>query len=631
MLTLVGNSAWIAGMVLGLALAGGVAVRPFASFLRFAPLVQPLAGLLVVVLGTLALYVLLRLPLAQAGAIAWVACCVATVAGLDRARWRVRARGDSFAMIGTAVVTAAVATGVTTATSVHHDEPAFVYFDWTDHLGYAHMADWLNGHLVSQLPVLDSTRPYTSYPNLLVSVDPRFGSFTTLALVSQVIGRSGMFSYDLACALVLAITVLGLAGVFAQNRASVAMLVLGLLSCHWFDYNRTGFFAKAIAFPSAFLVAGLFTVVGTKRLTPATISMLALLASAAALMQSGASAALFLTVIGGTYLLAGCAYAVVERRARISISPGLSLSHQLSHIRDGGIILGLLIGTAVLSSGTLARPLSPTFPDWGHGWQVIFPRIADLEPQTLGANALNAWQVKLALLITACSWLMLAILAMVCRDRVATAVLLGPAALLIALRLADQRAMAFQMIGVFYPLALCGAATLVWNDRVFPVGLRGSPPKWLALSAMGIAILLHCPRFIKTAIRYGVDAPAERQFLQREMQGLVAAIGDEPVRVDVGYDLNLCIALLVELERQNIALQWAPDAWRAAVGYRPTWPVPQYSERATLRLVKRHAPVSAVEQTVYVTQQVRLVRTAPHREKPAARPSSKNIFTVSSE
>lgn len=130
---------------------------------------------------------------------------------------------------------------------------------------------------------------------------------------------------------------------------------------------------------------------------------------------------------------------------------------------------------------------------------------------------------------------------------------------------------------------------------------------------MGLAVLLHCPRFINSAVHYGRGAPAERQFLLGEMQGLASAIGDEPVKVDVGYDLNLGIALLVELGRKNVALQWSPDSWRAILGYRPSWPVPQYSEPALLRLVKRDAPSPALEDTLYVTHQVKLLRASPGR------------------
>jgi hypothetical protein len=72
------------------------------------------------------------------------------------------------------------------------------------------------------LPVFSPSpvQPHHSRRNsnfLMVTLDPRFGSISFVAIISALTGRSGMFSYNLSCALVMVTASVGLAGIFSRS------------------------------------------------------------------------------------------------------------------------------------------------------------------------------------------------------------------------------------------------------------------------------------------------------------------------------------------------------------------------------------------------------------------------------
>jgi hypothetical protein len=69
--------------------------------------------------------------------------------------------------------------------------------------------------------------------------DPRLSAFVMLALVALLRGTSGIFAYDLACGLVLAASILGVAAVFAKSRLTLILLICVLALSVWFEYGRS--------------------------------------------------------------------------------------------------------------------------------------------------------------------------------------------------------------------------------------------------------------------------------------------------------------------------------------------------------------------------------------------------------
>ena len=606
MLVFLDNWALVLAMLIGLGIAGGFTVMPFRRQLPFAILVAPLAGLMVVTLGALAMYVALKLPMRTAGIVAWGTCAVVT--GMT---WL--AEGKPLALrfpyfLGVlATVTAAVATAITTTTSIQLGDWGFLYFDGTDQLGYAHMADWFNTHLITELPVADPAYPYQSYINWLTVYEPRFGSYGALALVSQVTRHSGMFTFDVACALVLTLTTLGVAAVFSRARSMLVLVVSGLVTCHWYDYGRCGFFSKTLSFPTSFLAAGLFIAFARCKWTLRTASMLVLLTACAAIMQSGLMTALFMFALCAPLLVAIAVYALRE-----GSQDGAKLS--LAYLRESALVLALALGVSVIATGTIARPVNQIVPYPMGDWNYIYSRIADLEHLHYSVSGLTDAQLQVAVWVAAVIWLVLASLAVLNRRATATALCVGPMLLLVGLRAADAAAMTNQMLGVFYPLALCGAASLVGADsiRLRAFKSRRAAVASIAFGLAFVGVLLHLPRCLGSIKRYCRHVDSSRLYSLRQMDGLKRAIGNETVDVATWDNVQYAIAVLVELGRTSIALQWTPEVWNVLLDHRvPHWPPPSYSQPGAFRLTSRATPLETGDQVAYQTNQFRLIRPMP--------------------
>ena len=607
-LTFAENYVFIVGALILLAGCGWSVVATFQGRVRDVVLLAPLAGILVLTLATLGFYVIFQLPLWSAATAGLCTTLAATLGSLALHPPGGTVRSCLWPL-GLTLAVSAVAVYLVTATSLRFGEPAFLYAEGTDHLGYAHVADWLTHHRASDSPINYPRGPYESWPALVFQSDPRFGSFAFLGLVSLATGESGMFAYDLAVALILVATVLAVAAVFARSRLTMFGLTAGLLTCHWFDYGQMGFFGKVLGYPSAFLVAGLFLVAATGPIRPGMMAGLAVLMAGTAVMHSGLATALFVGLIGGSFL---AVRALLARRE--------ALRPAGRELMEGAAALALLVGIAVLSSGTLARPLVTTYPDWHVGWRYILPRLADLENQVIpvagispGALAAAAW-VELGL------WLGLGVMAVRQRAVAAIALLAGPLLLLVVLYLLDAKMVAFQLIGTFYPLSLCGMAVLFDGVRQpAPPGRSWTAtmgrPALLTLGAAVITLGLHGPRLAGACSRFGGDStPAEIRFSKSQMNQLAAVIGQATVDVDLGLRADnasqLALALLVEFGRRGLALQWQPDAWRLIVSYRG-WPPPQYPRAGAFRLITVKESPKPSETIVFRTEQYLLLQPRP--------------------
>jgi hypothetical protein len=132
-------------MLVGFGAVGGFAVLPFRKVLPFAVLASPLAGLLVMALGMGLAYNVVGLPFAT-GVIGTAAAGVlATAVAFRGAGLRPCWRSLLFPG-GLAMVVASVFVAIAASASIEVGGPALHYWTGTDHLGYAHPADWIIAH-----------------------------------------------------------------------------------------------------------------------------------------------------------------------------------------------------------------------------------------------------------------------------------------------------------------------------------------------------------------------------------------------------------------------------------------------------------------------------------------------------
>jgi hypothetical protein len=126
------------------------------------------------------------------------------------------------------------------------------------------------------------------------------------------------------------------------------------------------------------------------------------------------------------------------------------------------------------------------------------------------------------------------------------------------------------MIGVFYPLALCGGAVLA-APRSGTSGINVERSISMTLPVYGIlivALLLHVPRFCGAFARYcGPRTPKTMIFTKTQFDDLAQAVGRNAVYVNASA-VHSGLAVLVELGRRGIPLQWSPATWKLILGYR---------------------------------------------------------------
>ena len=266
-----------------------------SKVLRFAPLTAPAAGLLAVALGTATFYSQIDQPFIVCASLSAGLCLAATIAGIILLRPKFHWRAWIWPAIATLAIVPVI-TSAADATTIRLGNPGFLYIDGTDHLGYAHMADWLRSHRVDTPPFFTPADPYQAFPFVLFRHDPRFGSFFSLALISTIRGVSGTFAYDIACAIILCAGILGVAGAFSRSVWSCLLLLAGLVTCHWFDYGCGGYFGKILAYPAGLFLTGLCLSKADLR-SPGVLCSLSILTAATAVMHSGTVTAFFLGML----------------------------------------------------------------------------------------------------------------------------------------------------------------------------------------------------------------------------------------------------------------------------------------------------------------------------------------------
>jgi hypothetical protein len=489
--------------------------------------------------------------------------------------------------------------------------PALVFRDGTDHAGWAWTADWLSEH-----PILDSPPgpweangdAYPSKPWGHFVGDPRFGTFVFLSLLSLLRHLSGFFTYDLACAVGLAVGVLGVIGAFTRTVVLSVLLGIGLLTCHWFEYGQTGYLGKLIAYPAMFTANGL--VFATLRTNPNArafqLGALTLLLIALSQMYAGPVLGVFTGLLGTTFVLA---------KLLLSL-PSVQEMERRELLKQSAQEIGFLCVVALLciaASGILARPLVMLFPNYHVPWSYVLPRIAEIEHQGLGLTGFTDVQIDTLTVAIGAFWVFGLIAAVWVRSPEAMALIGGPMILLFVLLVLNLPDIAFQLIGAFFPLAMIGYASASENPLTSRINLQWGKTNVVLAALLFFSIITHLPRFIGSIGRYdGNQIPLQLIFEKSQMDELAAAIGHSPTMIDL-YDYpQFSLAALVELGR-HFKFDWSEKAWRTFFGCNsPASLCPPYlppSIPPTYRLVSTiFTPSPPTDKIVFRTNQYLLLR-----------------------
>jgi hypothetical protein len=203
-------------------------VAPLRSQIAFPTAASVFAGALALSSAVLTVHVATQMKFSSA---IWIAA--AGLIGLSA----VMCRGGAFRiLVGREFVTTAATLAVLVGAACfvylgresQFSSPALVFFAGSDHFGYAHMADWLNG-APGNVGEASPANPWDSWVYYMVTFDPRFGSISFVAIVSALTGRSGMFSYNLSCALVMVTASVGLAGIFSRSLTGFVIVAVGVV------------------------------------------------------------------------------------------------------------------------------------------------------------------------------------------------------------------------------------------------------------------------------------------------------------------------------------------------------------------------------------------------------------------
>jgi hypothetical protein len=574
---------FVVGVIMVFGACGFGILAPFAEPSRYWFFGAPFAGLIIVPLGANTFYSLFVLSYQASASLAALCCVLLSLAvGLFyRARMSDGFAWSTLAALGlVGAVVAAAAVLLFEGATLYAGGPAIQTPSGTDHFGYSHLADWLNSRPVTVQPhwLPGPEQPYDGWPAVMFSIDPRFGSFGFLAIVSSLYGTSGMFTYDVASAIAVAAAILALAALFARSIAVFSLIAAGLLLCHWIDYAHIGFFGKVLGYPAAIFVAGL--ALGSLRSASLDrIVALIILTAAAAILHSGPATALLAGVVLVPALVA------------------LAMQGERKYLFDAVLMCGVVILVPVIASGTQARPIYFSFPDWSLEWSYVFPRILDLESQIGSVSGLGPAALQGMLAIAGLTWVGLLALAFRQRSLPAIGLLAGPALLLIVLFVLGGRAHAFQLIGYFYPALVCGAGCLA-------VGIW--PWKQTALALLALAIAERGPRLVG-AVRQFVTSPSQPFLLSKlEFDQMTAIIGPSGVvQVDIDNPQR-AIAILVEFGRRGLNVQWTARAWKTILGYRP-WPAPTYPVRPAFALIDP-SDIARPGTVLHASARYRLVR-----------------------
>jgi hypothetical protein len=542
LIALLTSIAFVFGTLVALSLAGGFLLYPFRK--AYAVYLAPTAGLSCQAIGIGGLYLVGGLSFQLSATLTFAFTSVLTITA-DVLRPRpIRIYGELLAAMLCASV---LLTPIGVGTTVLSGSPSIADLG-TDAFNYAQAADWVRTHKARDL----SIRMPESKARTLLIHETRFGAFSFLATIATFRQEpQSLFAFQLAATTALIAALLGAAGSFAYSPVSFVFLALTLVMSHWFDFGHTGFFGKLLAYPTALALAGL---VLRERPTTLKVTSITFLSCATSVLHSGYAAALILA----TALLP---YALIAARHRQALPIAATCA--------------LTVFLPIASLGALTHWVSPyQFPDWNVGWAYAIPRVLDLEQQGMNATGLSSsglWAlvaIQVALTIAALS------LCWRVRAAPSTALLAGPIILLFGLYLADKHAVAFQLLGVVYPMILVG--TVLLGERV---------PLFAGSLAVLMAII-HLPHAY-SAMREFTTGPAAVIFTRAAFDNISGFSRRDPLLIDTTVpQAAYAMRYIVEAAPSSAdhALCWTKASWQLSGA---PGPMPS-CERHPLRFCLRH-------------------------------------------
>lgn len=577
------------------ALCGGFIVAPFARVIRYSIFMAPMAGLLIVVLGVSCFYSILNLSVLLSTTLTISACIILTIITLlsnSGKIWEMplflslKNLKPIFRIAFILFILSFIGflTYINCFSSIDVGSSAFLYSDGSDHLGYAHLADWLNAHLASNPPALNlSDMPNAVYQSWPVACwnDPRFGSFFTLAIIALLKNNSAMFSYDTASAIVLIISYLGLSAVFSRSFLTFSLLCLGLLTNYWFDYAQSGYLGKTLGYSSVLFVLGLFLV--TKRpFSSKQIMALTTLTAMLAGMYPVVGSACFLLSIGGVFVL-------------------LNIFNK--DLKENFLVLCFLLGETMVATGTLIKPIhlagvyNETF-----SWQSLLPPLFDLERLGMHFSQFSNTVLLCLVIVFNIIALFFLIVALRKKEYISASLLTAPYILLSIFGFKEYYWVISQIVGIFYTCFLCASIRLI--DTSF-LSIKQRPNAkyfYIFFILYLLSVFLHIPRLYGAIERYaGSDRSTQLLFSQKEMNTLTNFSEGKKITIDVNSPM-FAIPLLVEIGRKSPnSLQWSEKGWKAIVGYQP-WSLPPL-QATPYQLILNTEPVPTNCKVNYRTRQ----------------------------
>jgi hypothetical protein len=572
-------------------------VAPLRSQIAFPAAASVFAGALALSSAVLTVHVATQMKFSSA---IWIAA--AGLIGLSA----VMCRGGTFRMlVGRELVTTAATLAVLVGAACfvylgresQFSSPALVFFAGSDQFGYAHMADWLNGAPGNVGLEASPANPWDSWVHYMVTRDPRFGSISFVAIVSALTGRSGMFSYNLSCALVMVTASVGLAGIFSRSLTGFVIVAVGVFLSSWFTVSMAGYFGKTIGYPASLFSVGMFFA-----LARSSVDRDIRLAEIAAVLAVVVSACMAFSAFGTVVILLSTGGMFLT----LCLILGMRWSESrwpksLSEITVAMLVLSVV---GIISGGTVARPIyPPTVPLDSTTWMDLWLRAS----QVVGPDANLSivplqYQLALALLVGGLSVAIILIAARL-RNLEALAIIAGIAVLASMLAITGRR-WEFQLsVTVYVPAILCAVGALSADS--------GTICYKIAAAFATIIIAVGLGRFAATVnATTGPGAYQRFGLSQTEMDSILTAVGATDGAYIDTPDVYSTYPLVLEMHRRGIAFQFSPRAWKSFNGYRP-WDAPKYSKLHETTVIPRDDPAKAcMPETVLCSDHYILQKTA---------------------
>jgi hypothetical protein len=571
-------------------------VAPLRSQIAFPTAASVFAGALALSSAALTVHVATQMKFSSA---IWIAA--AGLIGLSA----VTCRGGAFRItVGREFITTAATLAVLVGAACfvylgresQFSSPALVFFAGSDQFGYAHMADWLNGAPVNVGLEASPANPWDSWVHYMVTHDPRFGSISFVAIVSALTGRSGMFSYNLSCALVMVTASVGLAGIFSRSLTGFVIVAVGVFLSSWFTVSMAGYFGKTIGYPASLFSVGMFFA-----LARSSVDRDIRLAEIAAVLAVVVSACVAFSAIGTVVILLSTGgmfltlFFILEMRWSKS-----RWSKSLGEITVAILVLSVV---GVISGGTVARPMYPPTVPLDSTWMDLWLRAS----QVVGPDANLSivplqYQLALAILVGGLSVVIILIAARL-RNCEALAIIAGVAVLASMLAITGRR-WEFQLsVTVYVPAILCAVGSLSADSGT--IGYK------IAMAFATIIIAAGVGRFAAT-VNATIGSGAYQRFglSQTEMDSiLTAAGGTDGAYIDTP-DVYSTYPLVLEMHRKGISFQFSPRAWKSFIGYRQ-WDAPKYRKLHETTVILRDDPGKAcLPETVLCSDHYILQKTA---------------------